>query len=54
MDWTYREIIDWLESPDGEYWSSAIHNTDGFRTFLVTIKPDDYEDDLIYGILWYA
>jgi len=48
-----QEIIDWLESPSGESWSRAIHNTDGFRTFLVTVHPDEHSKDL-EAVLWYA
>ena len=51
---TDQEIIDWLESPSGESWSRAIHNTDGFRTFLVTVVTDGIVSSDIDMVLWYA
>lgn len=54
-----NNIIEWLESPEGEAWSQEVHHLHKFRDddnwavprFLVSIKDDDMPCDIIGGLL---
>lgn len=47
--WDTTNVIKWLESPDGEYWSRE-RNPDGHITFLISLKDDD---GIIESTLWH-
>lgn len=49
-----NDVIKWLESPEGEFWSRRKHDTDGYRYFLMTVKPDDGANMHEQDLLWYA
>jgi hypothetical protein len=54
------DIIKWLESADGECWSRRMHNTDGIRSFLMSVKIDTAGADFPFpdfefeAVLWHA
>ena len=48
------QVIKWLESEQGERWSKQVHNSDGFRTLLVTVVVDGRMSGDPELVLWYA
>jgi hypothetical protein len=59
--WGTEQIIEWLESPEGQEWSRLRHSQKGNRINhqLVTVKTDDEDDTYVafknfVAFLWYA
>ena len=41
----YQDVIDWLESSDGEDWSMGYHSDMIYKSVLIGIKNDGFKDD---------
>lgn len=52
----YQNVIDWLESSDGEEWSAARHGDMVYKGVLVGVKNDGLkDDDLEFDVfLWHV
>lgn len=50
----YRNVIDWLESAEGEAWSRKTHYVTGSSTWLVTVKEDADKGLPSVLIWWYC
>lgn len=46
-----RDVIEWLQSPEGENWSRWVHNR--FSSVLVVLKDDEHEDMYFYPVWSY-
>ena len=51
----HTEVIDWLESEEGEAWSKGFHQQEGNRVNnLVSVKDDNYCIQVTAAVLWYT